>query len=175
MTNAPRPEAPLGTLRPDGGLHYVRRLPHAPEKVWRALTESEHLVHWFPADIVGERRPGAPLKLPFWPAQVERYGIAVPVIDGEMLAWDPPRLFELTWDTDRLRWELEPDGDGTLLTFTTWLHDTSPAAVTNAGAGYHVCLDQLRELMDTGAVTYLEDGVVRELEKRYAGLGRPAD
>jgi hypothetical protein len=38
-----------------------------------------------------------------------------------------------------------------------------------------VCLDQLRELMDTGAVTYLEDGVVRELEKRYAGLGRPAD
>ena len=160
----------MGSLLPDGGLQYVRRLAHAPEKVWRALTEGEHLVHWFPADIVGERRPGARLELPFWPAQVERYGITDPVTHGELLTWDPPRVFELTWVTDRLRWELEPDDEGTVLTFTTWLGDTSPESVANAGAGYHVCLAQLRELLDTGSVAYLEDGVVRELEKRYAEL-----
>ena len=40
----------LGTLLPDGGLQYVRRLAHSPEKVWRALTEGEQLAHWFPAD-----------------------------------------------------------------------------------------------------------------------------
>ena len=160
----------LGTLLPDGGLRYVRRLGHAPEKVWRALTEGEHLVHWFPADIVGERRPGARLELPFWPAQVERYAIPEPVTYGELLAWEPPRLFELTWDADRLRWELEPHEGGTLLTLTTWLADTSPESLANAGAGYHVCLDRLRDLLDTGHVAHLEDGVVRELEKRYAEL-----
>ena len=128
----------LGTLLPDGGLQYVRRLAHAPEKVWRALTEGEHLVHWFPADIVGERRPGAKLELPFWPAQVERYSIPESVTYGELVAWEPPWLFELTWDTDRLRWELEPDDGGTVLTLTTWLGDTSPQSLTNAGAGYHV-------------------------------------
>src|SRR5438105_10315698 len=42
-------------------LRFVRRLPHPPEKVWRALTEPEHVAAWFPADIEGERRSGAPL------------------------------------------------------------------------------------------------------------------
>lgn len=32
-------------------LRFARRLPHAPEKVWRALTEPEHLSVWFPTDI----------------------------------------------------------------------------------------------------------------------------
>jgi len=36
-------------------LHFTRRLPHPPEKVWRALTEPEHLKEWFPNDIEGER------------------------------------------------------------------------------------------------------------------------
>ena len=38
-------------------------------------------------------------------------------MDGEMLAFDPPRLMELRWGEDVLRFELEPDGeDATLLT-----------------------------------------------------------
>ena len=69
-------------LEADGqvGLRYVRRLAHPPEKVWRALTESEHLRHWLPCDIVGERRAGAPIELPFWPEHVESYGIEDPVL-----------------------------------------------------------------------------------------------
>lgn len=163
-------DQPLGTVLPDGALRYERHLAHPPDKVWRALTESEHLRHWFPADIVGERRAGAPLELPFWPAQVERYGIEDPVLTGEIRAWDPPRLFEWTWEDDLLRWELAPDGDGTLLVFTTWLRDTGAASVTSSGAGYHVCLDRLAELLDTGSVGYLEDATVRDLEQRYAAL-----
>ncbi|WP_425570657.1 SRPBCC family protein [Nonomuraea rosea] len=26
-------------------------LPHPPAKVWRAITQPEHLAHWFPADV----------------------------------------------------------------------------------------------------------------------------
>jgi uncharacterized protein YndB with AHSA1/START domain len=166
------PDQPLGDVLRDGdrrGLRYERRLGHPPEKVWRALTESEHLQHWMPADIVGERRAGASIELPFWPAQVERYEIEEPVLHGEIRVWDPPSVFEWTWDTDLLRWELAPHGDGgTLLTFTTWLGDPGDETTTGTAAGYHVCLDQLVELLDRGSVAPLEDADVAALEAIYA-------
>ena len=40
-------------------LRFTRKLPHPPEKVWRALTEPKHLAAWFPTDVEGERAPGA--------------------------------------------------------------------------------------------------------------------
>ncbi len=141
-------------LEADGktGLRFVRTLAHPPEKVWRAITESEHLRHWLPCDIVGERATGATVELPFWSEHVEAYDIEEPTLTGEIRVWDPPHVFEWTWDTDHLRWELTPDGDGTVLTFTTWFGEPDRAGVANAGAGYHVCLDQLAELLDTGSV-----------------------
>jgi uncharacterized protein YndB with AHSA1/START domain len=160
----------LGKVLRDGdrtGLQYVRRLAHPPAKVWLALTESEQLRRWFPADIVGERRPGAMLSLPFWPELVEAMNIEQPVNTGELRVWEPPRTLELTWDVDVLRWELEPDGDGTRLVLTTWLGDGSPAAVTQAGAGYHVCLDTLESLLEGAALTPLAEAETGPLEKRY--------
>jgi uncharacterized protein YndB with AHSA1/START domain len=159
-------------LEADGqvGLRFVRHLDHPPEKVWRAITESEHLQHWLPCDIVGERAEGAAIQLPFWADHVERYGIPTPVLDGEILVWDPPRTFEWMWSTDRLRFELEPDGDGTTLTFTTWLSGAG-AGTTKQAAGYHLCLDQLAELLDTGAVaTALVDLPPDDLAERYQAV-----
>lgn len=167
MTN----DARLGEVLRDGdrwGLRYRRRLAHPPEKVWRALTESANLVHWFPADIVGERRVGATLELPFWPAHVERYDIPEPVMTGELLTWDPPDLFEWTWGGDHLRWELEAVDGGTVLTFTTWLLEGGAEPAANTGAGYHACLDNLVELLDAGAVSRpLVEVPVAPLEERY--------
>ena len=137
-----------------------------PEKVWAGLTESDHLRHWMPCDIVGERKEGADIELPFWPAQIERYAIEEPVLYGKILVWDPYRAFEWTWDTDVLRWELEAVAEGTLLTLTTWLGKDVDIA-KEAAAGYHVCLDQLIELLDTGTVGPLEDADVAAWEKKY--------
>lgn len=162
-------DQPLGiVLNEEGrwGLRYERILRHSPEKVWAALTESDHLRHWMPCDIVGERREGADLELPFWPAQVERYGIQEPVLYGKIVVWDPYEVFEWTWDSDVLRWELEQIADGTLLTLTTWLGKEVDVA-KDAAAGYHVCLDQLIELLDTGTVGPLEDADVHRWEDRY--------
>lgn len=163
-------------LRADGrwGLRYRRRLAHGPEKVWRALTESEHLRHWMPCDLVGERREGGALELPFWPDQVAKYGIEEPVLHGEIRTWDPPRRFEWTWDTDVLRWDLDAVDGGTLLTFTTWFGADDPGGASNAGAGYHVCLDQLIELLDTGGVAPLVDADVASWESRYGAAVRQA-
>ena len=46
-------------------LRFTRALAHPPEKVWAAITEPEHLAHWFPTTIDGERAAGAPLRFTF--------------------------------------------------------------------------------------------------------------
>ena len=85
---------------------------------------------------------------------------------GKLLTWDPHRVFERTWGTDVLRWELELVENGTQLTLTTWLGRDVDIA-KDATAGYHVCLDQLIELLDTGIVGPLEDADVHRWEERY--------
>jgi len=115
-------------------LRFVRWLPHPPEKVWRALTEPEHLTAWFPTTIEGELAAGSGLRFSFREAQA-------PPFDGTMLAFDPPALMELIWGDERLRFELTPDGAGTLLTFTASFAELGRAA--RDGAGWHVCLDLL--------------------------------
>lgn len=152
------------------GLRFRRHLAHPPEKVWRALTESDQLRHWFPCDLVGDRRAGSRLELPFWPDHVERHEIAEPVVRGEIRTWDPPRVFEWTWDTDLLRWELEAVEGGTLLTLTTWVAGDDPAGAAGAAAGYHVCLEALRALLDTGTADPLVDTDTAALRERYAAI-----
>lgn len=51
-------KAPLGRVHPGDppALEFVRRLAHPMERVWRALTEREHLLSWMPCDIIGDRR-----------------------------------------------------------------------------------------------------------------------
>ena len=130
-----------GQLRPHGDrwqLTFTRRLPHRPEKVWRALTEPEHLRAWFPQEIQGERAAGAPLRFVFPGDDDDGF-------DGEMLTYDPPSLLEMRWGADHLRFELRPDGDGTVLVLRDTFDDKGKAA--RDAAGWHECLDQLdREL-----------------------------
>lgn len=159
-----------GTATQEDGrwtLRFERHLAHPPAKVWRAITESEHLAAWFPADIVGERAAGAVLQLRFWPDHVEAHAIREDeqTMPGRIHVWDPPHVFEWSWDTDRLRFELEPTASGTLLRFTTWLDNRYPAA--SSAAGYHLCFDALETLLDTGTGPGVADVDTRPLEATY--------
>ena len=83
-------DADLGTLSEHEGewqVTFVRRLHHPIEKVWRALTETEHMKAWFPDEMVGERRSGAPLK--FISEQMNE------TYEGEMLVFEPQSVMEL--------------------------------------------------------------------------------
>lgn len=165
-------ESDLGRVDREGDgyvVRFERTLAHPREKVWRALTESQHLQHWMPCDIVGERRTGASIVLPFWPDHVERYGIETPTLDGTITVWDPPARFEWWWSTDRLRWELDEIEGGTRLRFTTWLGPHGTGAAGTA-AGYHVCLDNLATLLATGAAPPLVDADTAPWEARYGAL-----
>ena len=133
-----------GTLEERDGrflLRFERRLPHPPEAVWQALTEPNLLAAWFPQDVTydGERGVGGWLWFSWREGDDPPFG-------GEILAYDPPRLFEYTWEDETLRFELRPDGDdGTLLVFTDAMDDRDRAA-RNA-AGWHACLDALATLL----------------------------
>jgi uncharacterized protein YndB with AHSA1/START domain len=121
-------------------LRFARHLAHPPEKVWRALTEPEHLKAWFPDTIVVDTwTPGATLRFEHAPVEGGSF-------DGEVLAVEPERLLEFRWGTDIIRFELEPDGDGTLLVLIDTLETVGKAA--RDGAGWHVCLDQLEHHLD---------------------------
>src|SRR3954451_9571004 len=114
-------------------LRFERRLAHPPERVWRVITEPDVLRAWFPLDIGGDRAAGAPLRFLFRDGQAEPFegrmvdfdaprardlecGGAEP-FEGGMVAFDAPRALELEWGGgERLRLELRPDGEGSLLT-----------------------------------------------------------
>lgn len=159
--------------RDDGyRLRFQRRLPHPPERVWRALTEASHLAAWFPTAIEGERRAGAALRFVF----PDDRG---PTLAGEMLAYEPCRLLEFRWDRDLLRFELEPEGAGTILTFVHTFDEVGRAA--RDGAGWHLCLDALaRHLNDGEAPSDLgarwrsvHAGYVERLGPEAATIGPP--
>jgi uncharacterized protein YndB with AHSA1/START domain len=123
-------------------LRFERHLPHPPEKVWRALTEDEHLEAWFPTTIDGERTAGAALTYRF-------REIEMPPMQGEMLAFEPASLLELTWGGDRVRLELTPDGDGTALALIVEMQEFGKLA--RDGAGWHVCLERLEDRLASAA------------------------
>src|SRR5437899_3064182 len=115
-------------------LCFTRTLPHPPDRVWRAVTEPEHLAHWFPTTIEGERAAGAELRFSFPQGQA-------PPMEGEMLAFDPGSALELQWGPDVIRIELRRVPEGTELTLLDTLEERGKAA--RDGAGWHVCLDAL--------------------------------
>jgi uncharacterized protein YndB with AHSA1/START domain len=142
----------LGTLhtRADGRfeLRFERRLAHPVAKVWRALTDPEHLRAWFPASVDMDLTPGAKLRFELVPEAQARHGLSDEDMTsyGEMTTVEPPRLLEYTWSGEILRWELEPTADGCRLRFTDVFDDRAIAA--DDGAGWHVALEALGAALD---------------------------
>jgi uncharacterized protein YndB with AHSA1/START domain len=120
-------------------LRFTRRLSHPPDKVWRALTEQRHLEAWFPQRIAGVWEVGATIEF----LGEEEHGGG---FKGEVLVVDAPRILEFTWGTDTLRFELVPDGDGTVLTLIDTFDELGKAA--RDAAGWHECLVHLEAELD---------------------------
>ena len=164
--SASNPEG-LGELeRRDGEtrLTFTRRLSVPPPKVWQALVEPEHLAAWFPTTIEGERAVGARLRFGFR----DHEG---PPFDGEMLAFDPPGLMELRWGDEILRFEVTPDGDGSVLVFTCTFDEIGK--VSRDGAGWHACLDRLGIDVAGRAAPWSAADRWKELHAIYVGRFGP--
>ena len=149
------------------GVRFERQLAHPPERVWRAVTETEELAKWFPArpEIGGERRVGAQLTFTY-PNNQE------PPEAGEIVELDEPRLFVFTWrpgaegaEPQVLRFELEPDGDGTKLVFT---HELPRPDSAKVAAGWQLCLDDLELALGSNPRAEFPEGRGVELHEEYA-------
>lgn len=142
-----------GTLERRGDhqvIRFERRLDHPVERVWRALTEPAEIAAWLALAEL-ELTEGGRVVLT-WQNTDEEGNTAV--ARGTVSALDPPRLLE--FDTDihgTLRWELEPAGDGTVLTFTAeaQLPDEYELEVL---AGWHIHLDHLAQVLDGGNIDW---------------------
>jgi uncharacterized protein YndB with AHSA1/START domain len=150
-------------------LRFERTLPHPPEKVWRAITEPEHLAAWFPDTIVvSEWKVGAPLSF-------EHPGGG---FDGEVLAVEEGSLLAFRWGTDVIRLEISPQGSGTRLTLTDTIDQLGKAA--RDAAGWHACLDQLEAHLDGASGPPASDtwhavhpGYVESFGPQAATIGPP--
>jgi uncharacterized protein YndB with AHSA1/START domain len=161
-----------GTLTFEGDyatITFERRFRHPVHVVWEALTESEHLARWYMTRARLDAREGGSIDYRSGPAQYH--------VTGKILVWDPPRVFEHEWNVEPrkelpkgeksiVRWELTPDGDGTLLR----IEHRRLTRATSIGfvSGIHAFLDRLENELDGVA---LVDWVTRvnEVRPNYPG------
>ncbi len=126
-----------------------RDLPHPPEKVWRALTESNLIQQWL-------------MDNDFEPTVGRKFNLCMPpvqgwngVIDSEVLALEPQRLLSYTWSTMGL---------ATTVTFT----------LTGTAAGTHLRLEQSgfpsTESASYKGANYGWQSFLGKLEQVVAGL-----
>jgi len=135
------------SLRTEDGravLRMQRHLRHPQHKVWRAITDPDHLEHWFPFAVELDLQLGA--KVTF-----TEHGGGGSATYGVVTELDPPRVFAFSWGEDVLHWELRPDGDGCLLALTHMFGDRAGAA--SFAAGWHACIEALDASLDGRTAT----------------------
>ncbi|MEJ8652005.1 SRPBCC family protein [Streptomyces sp. MS1.AVA.3] len=120
-------------------LRMERRLAHPPEKVWSAITDPAQIGRWFPSEVTVELRPGGAMTF-------SMPGVSGVAMTGAVTDAEEPRLFAFTWGEDHLRWEITPDGDGSLLTLVHTFGDRFGGA--SFASGWHLCLTALSQLLD---------------------------
>jgi uncharacterized protein YndB with AHSA1/START domain len=115
-------------------VQFVRTYPHAIDRVWSAVTQSEELVKWFPSSVELEPTAGGTVTFS-----------GDPYADnptGTVLTYEPPHRVAFTWGADEVHLELEPVGDGACRVTLTNVLSEADAAARN-GAGWAVCLAEL--------------------------------
>jgi uncharacterized protein YndB with AHSA1/START domain len=135
-------------LKVDGEweVRFERLLRHSPQRVWAAITEPGAMSRWFDETVMPQPlKVGALIRFMHNHAGMESH--------GEIIALDPPRLIEWLWiggfgPASRMRWEIEPDGQGSRLIMRQQVADPTVAARTLAG--WHKCLDRMQAILDGG-------------------------
>ena len=128
-------------MTPDVTLRFERRLQHPVQQVWAAITEPDEIEAWWGRATV-DLRPGGAMRIEWLNSDV-----TMPATITEV---DPPHVLEIEGEPHgRLRFELEPDGDATVLRFIA----RSPVPddfLSKVQAGWHFHLDALADFVDDG-------------------------
>lgn len=140
-------DLPMAEIDGAHTLRFIRRVEQSPERVWRAITDTDELKAWTGMELLVEPQVGGRV-------------VAQPG-DGRVFDYDPPRLLRFSaadpnvaehveaakkhWT---ISWELIPDGDGTRIVFVhRFLRGDQ---LWGLGEGWHGFLDQLLAYIDHG-------------------------
>ena len=122
-------------------LRFERRLEQPVERVWAAITEPGELEAWW-GRVDVELRAGGRMRIDWLNSDV--------TMDATITVLDPLRVLEIEGEPHgTLRFELEPDGAGTLLRFTA--RSQIPGEFRGKVlAGWHFHLDALEDFLADG-------------------------
>lgn len=174
-----------GTIGRDDQGRYViawtRHLAHAPERVWRAITEQGEVGEWARGNWQFEPCVGGAMQLCLDNSRVPEERVSDP---GVVTAYEPPHLLEFrvaAYEADSeqdgehiLRWSVQPESGGCVLRFS----DTFEPGrrVRNAiVCGWQYMLDQLElYLSPAGSDWSTRDVEMERIYWRYRKTSRPA-
>jgi uncharacterized protein YndB with AHSA1/START domain len=162
----PTPDGTLET-RDDGRavIRFERRIGHPVERVWSAITEPGEMIGWW-GDAQVELREGGRFEVRWLNTDEEGNSAHMHATIARL---EPQRLLELDGDIHGvLRFELEPDGDATLLRFSSTL-ELPDEFRTKVLAGWHTHLDALATVLDGGSVDLVNiaDGHWEQVHAAY--------
>lgn len=151
---------------------FVRRLPHPPEAVWAALTAPDELAAWAPFLADRDLSTLGPATLTMVSGDEQQ------ALPAEVTRSEAPALLEYTWGDDLLRWELEPDGDGTRLTLRHTMDDRD--FLSKTAAGWHLCLLVADRLLAGNPIGPIRGAEAKaygwdDLDEAYAKALAPTD
>jgi uncharacterized protein YndB with AHSA1/START domain len=144
-------------------IRFERHLAHPVERVWAALTDPTQMVKWWgvgDVDLVAGGRFTVT-----WQNTDDDGNRAV--MEARITRLEPLRLLETTGGPHGdLRWELRPEGDGTVLTFISTLALPERLRTMHA-AGWHWHLDALATILDGGEVDPVNVTGWEPIHERY--------
>jgi uncharacterized protein YndB with AHSA1/START domain len=122
---------------------FHRRIDHPIDDVWRAITREDELMRWWGDATIDLRQRVFFVRALNADSDGEHQEMHALVTEVT-----PPTLLQLDGDLHgRLRFELEPDGEQTSLTFTTCLGLPDEQQTLNM-ASWHFHLDALGRALD---------------------------
>lgn len=132
-------------------LVFERQMPHSPEKVWRALTQSWLIGEWLMANDfvaeVGRRFTFRAKPLPGWSG----------VVNCEVLSVEAPHLLSYRWGDGSesesglvtvVTWTMTPRGGGTLVRMEqSGFRPTDERGHERMGQGWPLILERLDQVV----------------------------
>lgn len=136
-----RGKSMLAVLKQTGEGHvacFERQLMHSVEQVWSLLTENDKLKKWFSELEVDDLREGGIIKFDMQDGTFEELKITELKLHS---------VLEYTWGEDQVRFELHSESYGCRLLLIETINKITDHTPKDL-AGWHVCLDVIRALLD---------------------------
>ncbi|MBY8911382.1 SRPBCC family protein [Bacillus sp. YC2] len=136
-------------------------LHHSAETVWAALTENDTLQKWMPNLQVKDLRKNGAITFHMNDGTGDSF-------DMKITDFKEQSFLQYEWGEGWVRFELCPENDGCLLVLKEYIPALSDHTSKDL-AGWHVCLDVYRALLDGRYMDFPKDEWEKQREK-YAAI-----